>query len=1549
MAMATTPFSVYRDLEQGDPPLSDVAQMLRSADPGLVHAAVLHLERRLRSGDVIADLGHWISGDLFGLPGESQLVLARLAVDGFPVPTAGPPPDLPPSVRLAWLRARLLADPETLHECEGRALGWEAVSELPTARVIGAGLLARMVHSQDAMVREHALVHLREGLERGLLSRAEAHDGALALIRDSRAPIAIGAMRFLSAPWAFGLPLPELATNDGDLERDREWVALLAARHEVRRIRRLLTEDVGSRRLAPWLVAALGDAGDAADITAIVREIQDDVHRCGASGLNALLALKRRGHAADDDDVLALLDVYLRGPALDVAAVAEIASSRSDRVIAELDPFLRDGAPWSRVVALLEAFGTHGAIRRLEGIVRTEAEREGWWHAIRALGRLGIDEAETDILRRLDDEPEACLFALRYMGGAQAVRRLTERLDAQGGSMPVWAAAAATLLFELEPSSTLFGALSKRGLLSTDILEALPAHAPIAHSEPMRAIACQVGHPLRRAAVRAIGRTGGVLATDLLGSLVSDHDDDVRSDALDALRALGERLKRLGAVRPPHLASAENPGDALVADAVVRRLRDRSLDERVTIRLLDALVGLDHPRIVSVVRPYLRHSSVEVRKRAIACLAVSGPPAAPWLLPSLSKVDVPLSRQVLLALAATRARGLAARIGELLDHANMNLKKTAAEALVVSGDAAVIPKLLHWIANHDNPGFREILTRALEAILGGWHRGVLVDCLVETNSSHSRGLLVDALSGELSAADVATLVQTRSPASPEAQSWSVALLQRIYAGEFVLRGSTVTMLDAALRERGLGHRIPERAVETDGTSAWLAPALRAGERLRLALRESPLSERGIAALLGELRKANVKGQFVPTSLSRREIYALVDVYPRLDEEGQSGALHVLANTDLDAVARLRVGRLLDGAPVDAIPPALMRCKADTLTNDFARVVIDSPDAAVRDAALNTMIRAGDVELTHWLESHADSLVRYLTRKGEYESCLEWCRYHHRLPLLVRTMSDVLGTSFTLEQARALRTAHPELTGPILSELTRLGPGADDELEAIAGARSIELGVRERALTELSQRPDVRTVAGFFRSMLDDEHVSLREVAARRLVQLGEREDRVKVLEAFLDGRFRERFTIRVEHEDLPFLESAVREARGQSRVRLVELIERFDGSSKVRLLLQLWKSGDPELKEKSRDALRNAGANRVVPFVAKELDEGNASSLEVVGVTASIPEALATRFVPGDPTWQRFLERMAAGGTLHAPGLVDVVARSLDAMHDRNVALLLVRLGDWSDDEKVPSLVSALQAFLMGEDREDTVERIIETTAQLAPTSRLRVLANVGRPTDRAVVDALADLVLENTGFLASLSEPMATAVERALGKGLDGEPERARRILSYRAATAKTDTERAALVELLEHAMGHRAARVRMHAHRLLRTHAERTRYLAATRPLLRDADPSTVRSAVRVLAFGRDHDSVGEIAELLAHSNGVVREAARDGLIHLGPDAVPQLTKAMARSRPDRRGPYADVLERIQRGIKAECEDEDDDDELYLSKSRNVTVGRFPFEGSE
>src|SRR5262249_28270698 len=140
---------LLRELEDRDPPRERLGELLGSGDAATVHAVVLHLDRRLRRGEIVERWVELLPADLTELPPESQLVLAALSADGLGPPPAEPRDGLPPRVRLAWLRARILADPEVLLAWEGTALRREAVKDVPVDRAVATGLLPTLCGSAD--------------------------------------------------------------------------------------------------------------------------------------------------------------------------------------------------------------------------------------------------------------------------------------------------------------------------------------------------------------------------------------------------------------------------------------------------------------------------------------------------------------------------------------------------------------------------------------------------------------------------------------------------------------------------------------------------------------------------------------------------------------------------------------------------------------------------------------------------------------------------------------------------------------------------------------------------------------------------------------------------------------------------------------------------------------------------------------------------------------------------------------------------------------------------------------------------------------------------------------------------------------------------------------------------------------------------------------------------------------------------------------------------------------------------------------------------------
>ncbi|MQY08841.1 HEAT repeat domain-containing protein [Actinomadura macrotermitis] len=185
------------------------------------------------------------------------------------------------------------------------------------------------------------------------------------------------------------------------------------------------------------------------------------------------------------------------------------------------------------------------------------------------------------------------------------------------------------------------------------------------------------------------------------------------------------------------------------------------------------------------------------------------------------------------------------------------------------------------------------------------------------------------------------------------------------------------------------------------------------------------------------------------------------------------------------------------------------------------------------------------------------------------------------------------------------------------------------------------------------------------------------------------------------------------------------------------------------------------------------------------------------------------------------------------------------------------------------------------------------------------------RPPGAAAQDAASLAALRERAPAADTAPTRAELFRQAR----DGDPEEIRRALTLLAerhedAGAAADPE---FEELLVASIGHPAARVRLHAHRICRRVLDRPAYLAQTARLLDDPRPDVVRSAIMTLGHAGWEPAVPALVGLLTHARPPVRRAAGQGLVLLGAAAVPALTHAAGRARPDRRPVYTGVLEAI------------------------------------
>ncbi|WP_437538753.1 HEAT repeat domain-containing protein [Sorangium sp. So ce726] len=1421
---------------------------------------------------------------------------------------------LPAAVRVAWLRTEILTRPEVVRGEPAGELLYQALHALDPAEIPAPeALLPELAARRDPVLAAAALDLTRRCLHAALLAPEQAR-AVLAALLDAAAPaIVAGALRELAAPWAVlaGAPLP--VARLGQLLGGAPEVAAAAletaARHgEGAALRAFVSREDAPPRLRQRALTLLGEHATREDVGAILDTAAGDPLLLGPSAIACLRALHRRGHFPAPEHAAALLDLALADPTIAAEDVAVIAFTCRRALLSELAAAPGSDASWPRRAEIIVAMARQGAADLPLGDALTEKLRDAPSPApfLRALGALRHAAAEDDVLAALPRAPAAALDALAAIGGPRTVDALRAALG-QGGA---GAAIAPHLRGERHRAAALLWHLTedpadRRALVARLNPRDLPAEiaADLAGAEAAELAVLQraVKRCTPADALRALARAGDASAlpaiADLLLRIAADHaaawapggpaeppDRDldwgparpaepaIPDDVAEAIRGLGRRLHQRRKIRPVCLLDATSEsaaGDALLASLALDLLDRSGVSAGERALLVDLLRSTRGQAARSCVPRLLRHRDPRVRKRVIALLAEDGAEALSASLTLLTGAgDVQTARQALRALGGMEARWACPAIAACLDHPNMSIKKTAAEALARAGGPEAVPKLVFWLGRHDNPGLRAALEAALRAIVGPACEATILAAAGAVEDERARDRLLDALSGKLSAQAIRSGLRQGSAAAAR-------LLERVLDGEIALASGTADELAVELEAHGLAARERARpgaapppgaadalaaALARDGwddatargllerqaalTQRWLA-ALRklAPEWLRLAADEPALRD---AALRLLVRASTAPWSPAEARLYARHAAALLDGLAAAAADLRDGLLPLLeeAAPELARAEALGVAARVRGlAPAPGArrsPLALLRrCgvilgRADVdQALAMARAAADpwTAEPAILREAFGATAEAGDGE-----DPAGAAAWRAALRAAAMDpAALAALRAGPRGGLGSRAQLAALIEVFpaAAEPARAALLDWMESLQPIGAPPWTLA----EQAAAPSG------DARVPRPSDLDQ-PRSAALRERLLSMLAAPAPELRSKAAAALLAWPEPDARAAALRAYLRGD--------LDGVDrvlgLPFLapslldlsEEELRgdpadEARRERAARLADLLMPPEAERLFPQLLSWWESGAPATRAAAAQAIRRVA-----------------------------PDARAARLV----------DRLRQG----AWGYLDLVASE---------RLL-----------RTPELEAVVER-LRAEGRADLAGQLSLDDGPLRPPGG-----------GRAAEDARA---LE---ALRARPEPRALeasdrgpARQELVRLARAGDAEQARRALS--ALAGAPDGELAAL---LVEVLGDRRPRVRLHAHRLLRDAVDRAAYLRATCSLLSDPLPDVVRSAIRILCFAPWPPALPAIVGLLLHPHAVVRRAAAEGLGHVGAPAISALKDALGRARPDRREVYAEVIRRIE-----------------------------------
>ncbi|RKI30787.1 hypothetical protein D7Y27_38630 [Corallococcus sp. AB004] len=1539
--------------------------LLAASDPEEVYAALLHLKRRLErleGGDTPVSLMEALPAALGACAPESQVLLARLARLLPPeIPLArltslakGTEP-LPVDAEAEWLVTEMLREPAKLAVLPGGALLLHAVQRLSPADGVDAeALVDALCGHLDPEVQLEGLRHLGGALGLGLVTVKHALAVAVRALEAPDARVALQAAELLAEPWAARPDLaPPLGSLQGLLERSERLalasLRILARRGDAAALRLVLEDGRRSLRVRREAMALLAPFASHAELRLSLHLSLEDPLLFGPTCAGVLQTLYRRGVRCEPDDVPRVRELFLSNPAITPEVIAEVLSLRQREYVEPLWRLSATDADFTRHLALLRELDGPEAFDLLRALLVRPEARTLRPEVIEALGHQGHAAAEEDLLTCFDAEPWACLDALHHLGGARTVAFLRAH---PGLTDSAWRAEAHALLAALEDTSASMSS-PVEAAPSREVLASLqPGYDDASFSEVSR-IALQTQHPLRLQAIGQLGHEARRRALVPLGELLLDADEHVRSAAQQAVAQVGRGLHARGRVRPDRRSapvSEDEAGARVLTECLLDLLQRRDLSDAQLERVLGQLVGRRHPALARRLRRLLRHEGVQVPKLVLECLAHSGDSrAVAWLVPFARSEDIYRLRQALSGLGVFKVEWAVPLLAAGLAHPNMNIKKTAAEALVNAGPGWPPPigLMLGWLRRHDNPGLRESLIRALRAACGRGHVATVLDALEDADTPREQELLCELLSGELSPHALVSLLRrgTRS---------AKVLNDAVHGGVLLLSSQARETLEVLLRRHGLSQWIPAtsddpvqarllRERRLDADLAWMDDALSSGDAALLETAEEEFTKRlaaAASAALTDTRAAVLKRHLdgirglldsPRPSLRRLALGLLTALAGRLSEPEQVGALA--------EVRRAWTGKLIE--PHEALG-VLFRLGAVPSLEE-ARMASSLPDERVALWGTERRILAGDLSGPGLMEALTQArgpsvrrfLVPYALREVPPLQVLAAAARgpHGDLLELVRDEwgARVPEDALLAELALAAGSGTSPRAGVLVRWMAEVGTeAARAALRRLA--RHHERGIALAALAALGTPTSAEDEA-LLVELLSHAHVEVRRQAARQLWRVRG----LPRLKSLLDilGEARPLRWIppwAVDRQDLESLRATLGSLgapgsdaeKMEGDVWLESLLELLGGlgskrsllPSLVLLLLDVWRMGRGRSGTMAADRLRSLPAARVLPFVLPMLREGHSAALEILpGNTVWGPELMAMFLQARGLSRTHFLEWLQRADPAQGRDgrmLEDALLRIVHEDDGHREAALQVLAGraSWGSREDAFRLADGLIEVVNQKDDAQALAAVSRGLERQGPEVRSALLARVTTPALRTeVVTTLALLVLDDPSLEKKLPAELMRDVERRLEALAWEVPEPEVKAMKWMVLRRAPH-----VVERLTGLLTHRKPSVRLHAHRLLKVQVPREPYLELTRELLKDAEAGHVVRAVRTLTFGGHLPAVAEVAALLPDRRNAVARAAWDGLLVMGGAALPILRGELAHARPDRRALLARVISSLE-----------------------------------
>lgn len=1154
-----------------------------------------------------------------------------------------------PQVRLAWLRVELALLPERLPTHLGSPLLRLALRELRAADLPDPlALLGQLALCDDAELQGRALSLAGPAFHAGRLDPEELYALLLTLLRSRHQAVLAATLSELAEPWASCFPYPraalaELPTPVAGVDAVADaTLCLAAAAGQDGPVRGVLADQTAPGERRQKALRLLANLGRRDDLLPVLATAQTDPVLLGKAALFFLVGRHQRGHFVGPEHVESVLTLYLGTTELAADAVAPLLYPARGALLEYVAAVPIDDPRWERLLPLLCALAPDepAVAPLLCALLGAATQPHRQRQVLAALARLRDPQAEEPALALLPQLPGEVLAALRAFGGSRTAAALGTALGLPAGDLAPWlrpfAAPALGLLWQLlDPGAPLRKVLLARlnpAALPMEIRADLGTRPPAEELALKRlADACPPALPAATA-LRTVALGGDVAEAEALllrciaelhgGAAPPDSDwveeaPRVPAEALRGITALGQRLYERCCIRPPCLLdarSAAHAGELLLADLGLRLLQRSDLSEGERIILLKLLhkdvAPAALPAMAARLRPLLRDRSPHIRKLAIACLSQRGAERlAHNLTKLLSADDIQTVRQALLALGEMKARFAAPAIAGCLEHPNLNVKKTAAEALAQAGTPSVVPRILFWLGYHDNPGFRTSLDAALTAILGPARRPTLRAAHAQAKTPREKELLAKALGS--APADPPEGSIAAKPLPDQKMRPAVAALGQ--------KGWQLERAQAVLATLADGQGPPFLPVERAALRPYLT------EWLQLGAAAVPLVAQSCTGVLDPRERILLGDQ----------LDLLLAALPR-GESGRAELLDLLEQLlpQLAPAAALRVAAAYRGLPPAANRKGrspfdfLRACGVVLDESDLHRALAECAGTSDPQAGARAVLREAFLAGKSGLPTDAAAqAARAAMETASYAGKQALAGLRKQWPLAARPRATL----------QLLIDRYPSAPAATQPELLEFMLALQPPFAAAVGSNP-------------TPHPRREPVAGPHRSsaawlaQLDAPDQSERRAAVQALLQLPDLGAQDALLEAYLSGRLEglEDGAWRLDCVPLAGRLAVLPEERvglytqGAGRLRVARLAASLPVAQLPQfapLLLSFWEDSDRELSAAAALALRLMPAEALLPALTPQLRHDRFGALDLLSGT-----------VQSRPEWTALLARLEDAG-----------------------------------------------------------------------------------------------------------------------------------------------------------------------------------------------------------------------------------------------------------------------------------------------------------------